>query len=467
MVNLTLRQIGRSEDLTPFEVNWVVLAYTIAFAAVLLIAGTIIDNVGLRSAFLLGNALLIAANILCAWPPNKYGLICGRAIAGLGGGINAVSLTPLITYTFHDEKDRNKGLSMIMVSGPLGIICGIILGAVMTDSSLGWRAIFWLTLIVSAIVFCLALILVPSFKKQTEEESPPFDTIGVILGCIGVPCLAYGLNDGPNRGWADPAVLTTLIVGILALIGFVIYERHITDPFIPLPFVSLGNMPLMLLTFFVAGGGYSAWFLVVTQAFLNAFGYSAIRSALYLLPATFGFVASAAVANFLMTRVSDRTQIGLSILWLGAFLIPWAIIPVDVDRWYPIVFALLFVLGNVPAVVRAQASMLNFIPRKQHAQASSCFGIAYQTGATFLIAIANIVTKSTSHNSISPDKILVGYKYSFWMLFAVMMVSALVFVLCYRVAVTTEDGVLEMKTRREDNSEDPKLKVVQNGPAAD
>ncbi|OJJ45956.1 hypothetical protein ASPZODRAFT_167652 [Penicilliopsis zonata CBS 506.65] len=453
MVNLALRDISHAVHLTPYESNWPLLSYSVGYAAVLFVAGALIDKTGLRFTFLLGIAILVGANALCAWAPNKDALIVGRAIAGLGGGINTVCLIPLITSSLPDAKDRNRGLTLLFVSGPLGMVCGIIIGALVTESSVGWRGIFWITMILCAVLFVLAVLLVPSRAQEPVKEcresveeagearsqcqqsqNPPFDYIGVILACVGIPCLIYGLNDGPNRGWTDPAVLSTLVIGGVCILALPVYDGWFcltADPFIPREMLHSVNMILMTFNFLFNGGGITAWWYLVTQTLLNGLQYSPIRSALYLLPAAFACLASAPVAGFLASKLSERTQITGAWVWMAAFLIPWALIPEHVSPAWPIVFAMCYIVANVPGIVRAQAAVLSTIPQSQHARIGSLLAIVFQVGGSTLIALMNVLVAATSSND-SPASVLHGYHNAAWLLCGVMAASAVLFVLLYR-----------------------------------
>ncbi|EMD58422.1 hypothetical protein GGP41_007785 [Bipolaris sorokiniana] len=440
MVNFGLTAIMKSLNMTPFDVNWVSIAYSLAFATILPISGSIIDRYGLRFGFLLGTGFLTWSSALCAATPNKYGLIVGRAFCGMGAAMSTATGPPIVTHLFSDEKKRTKGLSLLIMCGPLGMVTGMILGALLVESSIGWRALFWLVLAMNGFLCIAGYFLIPIFPKPPHDPTKKFDKMGLGMIITGLPMLIYGIDDGGNRGWTSPEILVTIILGGLLVIGFPIYERRLENPVLPKPFLFDRNMVLMLLNFLVFGGGFAAWLLLITQVFLNCLHLSAFRSALYLLPAAVGSVVSGGLGNFLSQCTSVRVQIGGAYLWTAGFLIPWGLMDVEAHRAYIIVFALLYLFGNAPAVVRAQATTLCTIPEAQHGQATAMLMVAYQTGSAILLALCNAVAKSFTKDPNLESSLMNGYQSSFWLLLGITGTAGLAFVVLYQSVGNTDAG---------------------------
>ncbi|KAK7620076.1 MFS transporter [Phyllosticta citricarpa] len=438
MVNFGLSAIMDSLDMTPFDINWVVIAYSLAFAAVLPVSGAIADRFGLRVGFVFGTGTLTWASALCAAAPNKYALIVGRAFCGIGAALGTATGPPIISHFFKEEKKRNKGLSMLIMCGPLGLVSGMIFGALLVESSTGWRGLFWLNLAVNSFLCIVGFFTIPAFAKPPPDPTKKFDKIGLAMFVTGLPLLIYGVDDGGNRGWTTPDILVPLILGGLLVIAFPIWERRLDNPLIPKQFLSDRNMMLMLITFVIFGGGFSTWFLLVTQVFLNSLKLTAVRSALYLLPSAIGSIVSGALGSWLSTRTSVRIQIGGSYFWTAAFLIPWGLMFLDANRAYIICFAILYLFGNAPAVVRAQATTLSTIPVEQHGQATAMLMVSFQTGNAVLLALSNAVAKGFTKGPETEASLLEGYKAGFWMLLALTAAVGLVFILVYRDRVVKQ-----------------------------
>lgn len=153
MVLFGLPPIEEDLGFTALDINWVLVAYTVTFATFLLIGGQFADRIGLRTTFLLGTGTLTWTNILCAWTPNKSGLLAGRALAGVGAAFTVLSSysdTPslrinklqtatgisIISHIFPAGKQRNAGLALYVSCGPVGTVLGVIIGALLTGRCL-------------------------------------------------------------------------------------------------------------------------------------------------------------------------------------------------------------------------------------------------------------------------------------------------------------------------------------------
>ncbi|KAK8157438.1 major facilitator superfamily domain-containing protein [Phyllosticta citrichinensis] len=459
MVNFGLSSIMSSMDMTPFDINWIVIAYSLAFAAVLPISGAIADRFGLRFGFVMGTGTLTWASALCAAAPNKYALIVGRAFCGIGAALGTATGPPIISHLFTDEKQRNKGLSLLIMHDFWSIARWQVpntlsRGEKQTDprcsaeSSTGWRALFWLGLAVNSFLCVVGFLTIPAFATPPPDPSKKFDAIGLCIFITGLPLLIYGVDDGGNRGWTKPEILVPLILGGLLVIAFPIYERRIDNPLIPKHFLFDPNMMLILITFVIFGGGFSTWFLLVTQVFLNSLELTALRSALYLLtpsgeppkalvdvlvkPAAVGSIVSGALGSYLSTRTPVRIQIGGAYFWTAAFLVPWGLIVMDANRAYIICFAILYLFGNAPAIVRAQATTLSTIPSEQHGQATAMLMVSFQGGNAVMLALVNVVAKGTTKGPETAASLLEGYKAGFWLLLGLTTLVGIVFVVVYR-----------------------------------
>ncbi|KAH9864486.1 hypothetical protein J1614_010420 [Plenodomus biglobosus] len=420
MVNFGLSAMMESLGMTPFDVNWVLIGYNLAFATILPISGSIVDKYGLRFGHLFGTGFLTWTSVLCAATPDKYGLIVGRVFCGVGAAMSTATGPPMITHLFSDEKKRTKGLSLLIICGPLGMISGMIFGALLV------------VLAINGLLCIVGFFVIPMFPKPAPDSTKKFDKIGLGMIITGLPLLIYGIDDGGNRGWTSPEILVTIIFGALLVLSFPMYERRLDNPVLPKSFIYDRNMGLMLLTFAIFGGGFATWLLLVTQVYLNSLRLTAIRSALYLLPAAVGSTVSGALGSFLSSCTSVRVQIGGAYLWTAGFIVPWGLLQLDVHRAYIICFALLYLFGNAPAVVRAQANTLSTIPKAQHGQATAMLMVAYQTGSAILLALANATAKSYTKDPNVVRSLMDGYRASFWMLLGITGAAGLAFVVLYR-----------------------------------
>lgn len=159
-----------------------------------------------------------------------------------------------------------------------------------------------------------------------------------------------------------------------------------------------------------------------------------------LQPAAVASTVSGALGNFLASRTSVRVQIGGAYMWTAGFLVPWGLLQLDAHRAYIICFALLYLFGNAPAVVRAQERTLATIPEAQHGQATAMLMVAYQTGSAVLLALANATAKSYTKDATVVSSLMNGYRASFWLLLGITGAAGLAFVVFFRTPKNKDIG---------------------------
>lgn len=146
-------------------------------------------------------------------------------------------------------------------------------------SPAGWRSIFWLCLILTAISTALACLFLPEFSR----ENVPIDVLGASVFTAGIALLVYGLNDSSRLGWSAPSVLVGIILGAFLLLLFVTVEKRVANPAVPLYVWKSLPFFLMLVAIFAFGGSFSSWFFVTTQLCVNLLRYTPVLTAVYFL----------------------------------------------------------------------------------------------------------------------------------------------------------------------------------------
>ena len=272
MVMFGLADIQNALNFNHSDLNWILVAYTLTFATILPVGGQLADRMGLRLTFLIGTLILFWTNILISWTPDRNGLLCGRALAGVGAALTvSLSLSvhlsqepsnkllqcatgiSVISHTFPPGKDRNFGLAIYVSCGPIGTVLGVILGALLTASAAGWRSMFWLNFILAGIACVLGFLLIPNFGRGTTRG---FDYYGVATFMAGTCLLIYGLNGAVDKGWKHPAIIITIIIGGLLLLAFPLVERKVQDPAVPVSIMRNPHVLVPLTVFMFIGGGW-------------------------------------------------------------------------------------------------------------------------------------------------------------------------------------------------------------------
>jgi EmrB/QacA subfamily drug resistance transporter len=210
-------------------VEWVVIAYLVATAAILLTAGRLADMLGRKLIWVVGLVLFTASSALCGFSPSLGFLIISRAIQGLGGALIMAVSPAMLTAAFPpQERGRALGLNAVFVA--LGVSVGPTLGGFITATT-SWRWIFFVNVPIGIIGLAAMLLVL----KETLQRSPGrFDPIGATLLAIGLACLTAALSFGQELGWGSPVILTLLIVSVVTLLMLPFVEIRVANPVIVL-----------------------------------------------------------------------------------------------------------------------------------------------------------------------------------------------------------------------------------------
>lgn len=228
VVGVALPSIRDELAMSQVASHWVVNAYLLVFASLIVGAGRLSDIVGIRSLFLVGATIFGLASFACGFATSGTWLLAARAVQGIGAAIIFPLALAIISAVFPAE-ERGKALGMVSMIATFFIAAGPFVGGLLTEV-LSWRWIFWVNLpFVAAIGSIIAVVWQES---RSEASHPRFDAIGLVVLILGMATLVGGVMQGPEWGWGDPRVLIMLAVGIVVLIAFVVVERRVANPLV-------------------------------------------------------------------------------------------------------------------------------------------------------------------------------------------------------------------------------------------
>ncbi len=316
VVGIALPAIGKEFSATLAALQWVVTAYTLTLAGLLLFAGALGDKFGRKKVFLIGIIWFAAASLLCAVAPNDITLIGARALQGVGAALLTPGSLAIIEASFRAQ-DRSKAIGAWSGLGGVGTAIGPFLGGWLIQA-VSWRLIFVINLPIAALVIAVALRHVP--ESRDVKATGRIDITGGALVTFGLIGLTYGLIDGPSAGWSSPAPLSALIGGVVLLAAFVAWERRAAEPVLPLTlFRSMQFSAANAVTFAVYAALGGALFLLPIQL-QEVSGYSALQAGISLLPVTVIMLVLSARSGALAARIGPRLQMTVGPLVIAAGL---------------------------------------------------------------------------------------------------------------------------------------------------
>ncbi len=396
IVNVALPSIQTSLGFSDTGLQWIVNAYTLAFAGFLMLAGRACDLLSRRRVFLVGTGLFAGASLVCALAEQQGLLIGARALQGFGAAVISAASLAIVTSSFAEGAERNRALGMWAAMGGVGGSAGALLGGLLTQA-FDWPAIFILNVPVGLAVLVAARRLIPQTDPADEERE--FDLAGAVLISGGLTALVFGIVRTDSLGWGSPGVLAPLAAGLAMLAAFAVVEGRVArDPLIPLaifrmPQLRAANLIVALLFF----GMFGMWYFV--SLFLQKVqGDDALLAGISFLPMTLLIFAGSATAPKLVARFGVRPVLvfGMSLATLG-FLV---LATVSSDSAYEAAVlpgGMLTALGAGWSLVPATIVAVKGVPAAQNGLASGVVNTSRLIGGTLGLAV--LTTIATSHTN--------------------------------------------------------------------
>ncbi|WP_433788255.1 MFS transporter [Actinomycetospora sp. CA-101289] len=318
VVNVALERIGDEFDASFSALQWTVNGYTLTLAGLILLGGSLGDRFGRRRIFCIGVVWFAVASALCGLAPSVEFLIAGRALQGVGGALLTPGSLALISASFHGS-DRAAAIGAWSGLGGVAGAIGPFLGGWLVEWT--WRAVFLINLPLAAIVLVVALRHVP--ESRDPEAAHHLDVPGTVLAVAGLGALTWALTAVGEDG-GTLAVWGSGVVGVLALVAFVVVERRSRSPLVPGElFASARFTGANIVTLLVYGALGVHFVLVVLQLQVSA-GFSPLAAGTAMLPITVIMLLLSARSGRLAQRIGPRwpMTVGLllaatAMLWLG------------------------------------------------------------------------------------------------------------------------------------------------------
>jgi EmrB/QacA subfamily drug resistance transporter len=381
--------------------QWVVSAYALTFAGLLLLGGRAADLLGRRRVFMVGVVLFTLASLLCGLAWSDQALIGARAFQGIGAAIMTPSALSIITTTFEEGAERNRALGIWGALGGVGATTAWLIGGPLVDG-LGWEWIFFINIPVGVAALALSPVLLRESTAETARRS--YDPAGALAITSALALLVYAIVEAPDRGWGDPQTIV-LLAGSAALLAiFVFIESRHPAPLLPLRFLrsrTIVGANAVMLVFGTLPYGLG---FVLTLYAQQVLGYSAIKFGLTSLVFPVMAAAGSMLGQSIVFRVGFRpvAAIGMALMGAGALLLTQ--VSVGGSYFGDIFFGLLvFGPGVGLAFVTASIAALAGVPERESGLASGLSNTNFQIGAALGVAVVTTVAVSRTADYLAAN----------------------------------------------------------------
>jgi EmrB/QacA subfamily drug resistance transporter len=304
VVGIALPSIGRDFHVGISSLQWVVDAYTLALAGLLLLGGTLGDSYGRRRMFMAGTVWFAIASLLCGLAPNAPVLIAARALQGVGGALLTPGSLAILQASFAPD-DRSKAIGAWSGLGGIATAAGPFLGGWLI-SAVSWRLVFFINLPLAVAVLAIAARHVP--ESKAPGPVPKLDLRGAVCISGALAGITYGLIGASSSGWASPQVLIPLVLG-LALLGlFLIVEAREAEPMLPLVVFRSRQFSAANAVTFVVYAALGGVIFLVPVVLQDVRGYSPLQAGVSLLPVTVIMLVLSARSGALAAKIGPRLQ---------------------------------------------------------------------------------------------------------------------------------------------------------------
>jgi EmrB/QacA subfamily drug resistance transporter len=397
ILNVALPTLVRDLGASTSQLQWIVDAYTLVFAGLLLTAGSLSDRYGRRTALAAGLAIFGVGSLASAFAGSASTLIFTRALMGVGGAFVMPSTLSILTNVFPAE-ERGRAIGIWAGVSGLGVGIGPVVGGWLL-THFWWGSVFLVNVPVVIFALIAGRLIVPNSK---DPSSPRLDPVGAALSIVGLVSLVFGIIEAPSHGWTDPLILTALGIAAVALSSFIAWERRSDHPMLNLEFFrnprfTAANISVTLVFFALFG---SLFFL--TQYLQFVLGYSALQAGYRVAPIALALIVVSPITGRLVDRLGNKflVVLGMGVTATGL----WYLSTLTIASGYGHVLISLMILGTgmALAITPATESIMSSLPPAKAGVGSALNDTTRQIGGALGVAILGSVFASAYTAMLGP-----------------------------------------------------------------
>jgi DHA2 family methylenomycin A resistance protein-like MFS transporter len=387
IVNVALPAIGRGTGAAHVaDLQWVIDAYQLTLAGLLLAGGTLGDRYGHKRVVTIGFVIFGLASVACALAPGIGALVAARVVQGAGAALLLPGTLAVITRLYADREQRARAIGVWAAIGSLALPAGPVLGGLLVEL-LGWPWVFWINVPVIAVVVAVILRMV----DESEPEPRRLDVAGVVLGTATLGLVAFTVIEAGRLGIGAPLVLAAAAASVLLVAAFVLVEHHRAEPVLPLPLLRRAPIAVSTIVAATMNFGMNGAMLLLILYLQTIRHRTPIEAGLSLLPLFLPLVLLPAHAGRVAGRRGPRPVMlaGLALLVAGFCLL----LPIRVDSGYlPLMLAMVVIgVGAALLTPSVVALAMGAAPPGREGLTSALNNTARQAGGAIGVAVLGAI----------------------------------------------------------------------------
>ncbi len=397
ILNVALPTLVRDIHASNSELQWIVDAYTLVFAGLLLTSGSLGDRFGRKGALTVGLVIFGGGSIAAAWSGDATQLIVCRAIMGIGASLIMPATLSILTNVFHDPRERARAIGIWAGVSGIGIAIGPITGGILLKH-FWWGSVFLVNVPVVIAALVLGRFLIPTSR---DPHAHRLDLVGAGLSIVGLSALLYAIIEGPTRGWTDTGVLAAFGGAVVVLTAFVLWELRSKLPMIDVSLFRNPRFTVASLSITAAFFAINGALFLLTQLLQFVKDYTPLEAGIRVAPMAVMFMIMGPVSARLVERIGTKLTVtsGLVSGALGMIVVATN----NAHSPYLQVFAGIITISFGMGLVMAPAteSIMGALPRAKAGVGSAVNDTTRQVGGAMGVAVVGSLFASAYRSSIN------------------------------------------------------------------
>jgi EmrB/QacA subfamily drug resistance transporter len=394
VVNVALPSIQRDLHISISELEWVVTAYALTFAALLITGGKLADLFGRRRIFMIGLVVFTLSSLACGFAPTAGFLIGARAVQGTGAALMNPATLSIVTATF-PPKERGQAIGIWAGVSALALAIGPLAGGLIVDN-INWNWIFFVNVPVGALGLVVSRLVIKESRDTSHEQS--IDVPGLLTSGLGLFALTYALIEGNRHGWTSAEILGLFVAAAALLVAFVVIEYRSRLAMLDLSLFRIGAFSGANTVAMLVSLGMFGVFFFVSLYVQNILGYSPTQAGAIFLPMTVLIIVVAPIAGRMSDRIGSRWLMGGGMAIVGISLLLYQRVTVHSDFWTLLPSLLLGGIGMAMTMSPMTSAAMGAVPVDKAGVGSGVLNSFRQLGGSLGIALMGAILSSYLHH---------------------------------------------------------------------
>jgi EmrB/QacA subfamily drug resistance transporter len=382
---------------TASQLQWIVDAYTLVFAGLLLTAGSLGDRFGRYRFLAFGLSVFGIGSAMSAFASGPTVLILTRGLMGIGGAFIMPSTLSIITNVFTEPAERSKAIGIWAGVSALGIGLGPILGGVLLEH-FWWGSVFIVNVPIVVIGLVLGFFLIP---ESRDPNHSPLDPVGAVLSIGALGSLLWSIIEAPSHGWGSAVIVAGFAIGVVLLISFFLWELHTPTPMLDLRFfhnprfsAASGAITLVFLSLF-------GTLFLLTQYLQSVLGYSTVKAGAVLLPQAATMMIFAPLSSVWVAKVGNKVVVAAGLGFVTISLVLFGTFEATSSALHVIAITALMGLGMANVLAPCTDSIMGSLPRNKAGVGSAVNDTTRQMGGAIGVAVFGSLMASHFTSSVA------------------------------------------------------------------